>query len=59
MLVKVRIKRLGQSTEGPWVLVEWDIENCAFMGTRFLSCKKHDPKWKVGDTIEVPKTLLK
>ena len=56
---KVKIKSTGVSSQGPWVLVEWEIAGCAFLATKFLSCKALDPKWVAGKEIEVPKQLLK
>ena len=56
---KVKIASWGTSSKGPWLLVEWEIKDSEFLMSKFLSAKAINPKWKAGDTIEVPAQLLR
>lgn len=58
---EVTIKSMGMGSKGAWVLVEWELKDCDFLDSAFLTPKsgKLDPKWKEGGKIKVPKQLLK
>jgi hypothetical protein len=56
---KVTIVDFGTSSNGVWLLVQWELKDCDFYKQKFLSAKALNPKWKKGEKLDVPKTLLK